>query len=222
MNTRTALVGPTLMVMIAVGCSGTASDKSLASGSSTVNQETTSPSDGATFSSNVEVLYGIVNAYNNDDAVGVLEVFVEGADVFGLGQAGDASTMEHLETIMTTVGDTVSLGPCEAGVLSNSVDCHASFEDDFHGPAGLTLEGIEHYYFDENGKIKSVSMSVDGQNPYISMETAMGEWMRNNYPEIYAQIVELDYWEDERMATMLEYVDEFVVASGEYPSKAAD
>ena len=50
----------------------------------------------------------------------------------------------------------------------------------------------------------------------------MGDWMRNNYPETYAQIVELDYWEDERWTTMLEYVDEFVVASGEYPSKAGE
>ena len=37
--------------------------------------------------------------------------------------------------------------------------------DDFHGPAGLAMGGIEHYYFDEGGKIKSLSMSVDGQNP---------------------------------------------------------
>ena len=162
-------------------------------------------------------LDAIGDAYNADDIDGVSALFAPEADAWGLGAAGDGATRERVNLLVTTLGDAVDLEPCVLVGDGRDVDCEVTFTDALHGAAGITLVGIEHHRFGDDGRIPSVSMTATEPDNYQTMEGRLATWLEDAHPEEAAAVALLSYWSEERFLILLNRVDEFVADSDDYP-----
>lgn len=107
------------------------------------------------------------------------------------------------------------------------VSCTATFSNDFHGPGGLTATLTESFVVTDAGKI-SLRLATGGNfDPNSDFNADYWEWLMVAHPDVHADIAPFEAGqlpgagelrgEPDDMLVALEYVDEFVAQSDEYP-----
>ncbi len=180
----------------------------------------------AAFERRVEIIEEQAAAYSSGDMEAWVSYYAENAPIYNgnfLVGPRMTSTQTWFRSFMVANDQWTITGDCEeAG--SDAVTCPMLRRDDFHGAGGLEAEGSITFTFDEDDRITSFSMSPAPervlQAQYTPFDQAFDAWLEQAYPEVHAgfgvPVFTIQPNADD-MPTALEYVDEFVAQSDEYP-----
>lgn len=183
--------------------------------------ETTTPAEAAL--PEVAVVMSSYEAMNNGDIDGYLALFTE--------EAAARERREFLQVLVNMNQQSELAEPCRlieptpAGEAR--VACTATLSDDFHGPGGLTATVAETFVVTDTGEISLRFTTEENFDGILEFNLAFGEWLMVAYPEVHADIAPLEAGripgagelddEPDDMLVALEYVDEFVAQSDDYP-----
>lgn len=183
--------------------------------------ETTIAAD-VTVAPEVAAVVSSYEAMNNGDIDGYLALFTEEAAVEG---------RDFLQVLVNMNSQSESAEPCRLIEPTPSgearVSCTVTFSDDFHGPGGLTTTVTETFVVTDADKI-SLRFTAEGNFELnFAFNAAFWEWLMVAHPEVHADIAPLGEdglpgagdlrGEPDDMLVALEYVDEFVAQSDDYP-----
>ena len=121
----------------------------------------------------------------------------------------------------TVVEECSSSGPAPGG--GQLVTCQTTDINDFHGPAGIELPVLRTLTVAGDGTILAdhAEVNFDEGSRYA---TQFWIWLRNSYPDVYAEIEPWDLqsmpgWRTDPADALvaLDYVGEFIAQSEEYP-----
>lgn len=146
----------------------------------------------------------------------------ESPDIFGSPREDD-SELEFQHSFMAANEIWTITGDCRMEG-TQSVSCPFTMENDFHGPAGIffTVPGLN-FRFDDDLQISAMganSWHIAGDMGEYN--TAFDAWLARAHPDVHASFGPRVEGEDglpnpEDMPTALEYVEEFLAQSDEYP-----
>lgn len=234
----TGLVG---LMLMATACSSDiggarttvlgASSTTIAAASTTTSIPRTTTTETATTLAPIDavgIAMDAIGAWNSGDFDGWLAFWVV-----------DQDEDDHLfsRSVMNSNEQIAVTPPCEvtapdAGMVR--VVCPALWEDDFHGPGGVTGDGTLTFLLDGNGLIvEDENTGYRGPNGeccpiWQEYNRAFHVWLAEAHPDVYEVIGPhggSPLWylpgyangDAEHMKIALEYVDEFIAQSDVYP-----
>lgn len=237
MRLRLLAVGMATIVVLA-GCSdsGTPAGEGIQTASSTA---TSAPKSTPTTTSTTSTTTEPPATFDGvDQAMDVIDVWNSG-DFDAWLAYWDADPDDSLlhRSVMNSHERMEVTAPCE--VISEASDrvvvtCSIFVEDDFHGAGGLTSNGIATFYFDGSGLITDMgSTTYEDTNgnccpEWAAFSDAFHRWLQDAHPDVYAEIgpkAGTPLWylpgfasgNADHMLVALQYVDEFVAQSDDYP-----
>jgi hypothetical protein len=166
----------------------------------------------------------MVEAYNAGRLDEYMAYFARTATFYGC-----CPWVEHraASAAFMAANDQWTLTGCTRTTDANTVTCDSAHRDDFHGTGGLVLTEHLEFQFDTEGLITSYR-PLDDDDTYADYHTfgqAFAAWLLDTHPDVsrnYGSFL-YDIGPLSRMPTAakvptaLEYVDEFVTQSGDYP-----
>lgn len=169
----------------------------------------------------------MVEAYNAGRLDEYMAYFARTATFYGC-----CPWVEHraASAAFMAASDQWTLTGCTRTTDANRVTCDSAHRDDFHGAGGLVLTEHLEFQFDTEGLITSYR-PLDDDDTYADYHTfgqAFAAWLLETHPDVsrnYRSFL-YDIGPLSRMPTAakvptaLEYVDEFVTQSGDYPVAA--
>ena len=104
---------------------------------------------------------------------------------------------------------------------ADEVACPMRQKDNFHGRAGLAVEAVYTFTFNENDTITAFRLDrgyATAFQPYDSFDFRFLGWLDEAHPEVVIETgVQTDSPMAEDMAIAILYVDEFIEQSDDYP-----
>lgn len=152
----------------------------------------------------------------------------ERPSIFGGPVLDETADLEWQRSFMAANEIWTITGECTNGATVN-VSCPFTLVNDFHGPAGIffTVPGLA-FTFDEDLQIASMGTSYweHAQDPAV-YNAAFDAWLAEAHPDVHASFGPRVEGEDglpnpDDMPTALQYVDEFIEQSDEYPVGSDD
>lgn len=145
--------------------------------------------------------------------------------------ATDNQEARRLEAAMhqstAQIGSCRVLDPSPTSGLGR-VQCDVLLTNDFFDPAGIAIEFTDTFIIAENGRIDSLISQVDNRAAADSYAAAFWRWLADTHPTVFETISVAQpesihtFSYPERMLTALEYVDEFIAQSSDYPLPTSD
>lgn len=158
-------------------------------------------------------------AFNNGDYDGYLATFTDEL----------AQELPRVEGWRVDNEQIEVVEPCRVVETSptgdTAVECSTTRSNDYHGPAGIIENVTETFVVNADGKISS----VENDGPcciaqWQAFNQGFWQWLEVAYPEVFEEIRPIDFdsfpgWQRDPadMLIAIQYVDEFVAQSADYP-----
>jgi hypothetical protein len=169
----------------------------------------------------VDDLSAMVDAYNAGRFDEYMSFFSPAAQFYG----GRPLAEHYLAAAaFIAANDQWTLTDCALSA-TNTVACASTKRDDFHGAGGLILTENLQLVFDTDGRISAYGSDADVHADYFSFGREFRSWLRVAHPDVTASYDSFLYDAGplsmmptaEDVPTALEYVNEFVNQSLDYP-----
>ncbi len=180
------------------------------------------------------VVLSSIDAYNAGDMEAWLDHFTQDAAIFGASRL--TATAEHAPWLAAGSQFTIT-EPCSPDGLSSDgqpvIDCRIDETNAFHGPGGITNSLAATFTVSEEG-ISLAAPADFGWANWSRFNSRFWVWLEQAHPDVFDEI-ELTVGASgtdnsnqrmpqtaEAMAIALQFVDEFVAQSDEYPIVAEE
>jgi hypothetical protein len=165
-------------------------------------------------------------AYSDGDFDGWVSYYTPDASLGNSGLTAGGPDIKILFPVSAAANEQwVITGLCQQGASPEQTSCPMRQRDDFYGPAGLAVEAVYTFTFDEDDKI--IAYELDQGRaiafaPWNTFDVRFAQWLQEVHPEVDVKIlfdpnlsgviVTAEY-----ITTALLYVDEFIAQSDDYP-----
>ncbi len=165
-------------------------------------------------------------AYSAGDFDRWVRYFADDASLWGGAYTIDSPDVKLLFPLSAAAGEQWTIaGLCRDGGTPREVTCPMRQTDDFHGPAGLALDAMFTFTFDEDDRITAFGpdefLSAHFA-PWRTFDVRFVRWFEDAHPEVELGGMWLGndsgvMLTGDGLASAIEYVDEFIAQSDEYP-----
>ena len=170
-------------------------------------------------------------AYSDGDFDGWVSYYTPDASL-GNGLTAGGPDIKILFSVSAAANEQwVITGLCQQGASPEQSSCPMRQRNDFHGPAGLDVEALYTFTFDEDDKIVAYELDQGraiANAPFNTFDIRFVQWLAEAHPEValdsvmQANLSGGVLMTAESMATALLYVDEFIAQSDDYPIQQDD
>lgn len=165
-------------------------------------------------------------AYGDGHFDGWVSYYTPDASLGNSGSAGGPDIKILFPVSAVANEQWIITGLCQEGASPEQMSCPMRQRNDFYGPAGLAVEALYTFTFDEDDKIIAYELDQGGaiaDAPFNTFDTRFVQWLEEAHPEVSLDTVMQANLSGgvlmtaESMATALLYVDEFIAQSDDYP-----
>jgi hypothetical protein len=169
-----------------------------------------------------------IDAFNSGDFVALSEVAVlaESEDPNGFWSWSYGGDIRYMEEVFMNANARITvLEPCQLVSLDPKVvECLTDGGDDFWGAAGLGGEATMSFTLNEENLVVGWSDDQPCCEAETALHRAFNTWLAENHPDVRADISPAasdaapgHSWDPAKMSIAIEYMDEFLAQSEEYP-----